>query len=193
MAQADRRGELRALLLDYAWLEAKLRATDVNALLRDFDALAGDPAAGLVQGALRLSAHVLAKDHTQLAGQLTGRLGHEEDAEVRALLPQARAQTTAPWLRPLTPSLTRAGGPLVRTLEGHAEAVHGVAVTPDGKRAISASEDNTLKVWDLATCAVVATFTADGPVLACAVAPDGGTIVAGDALGRLHFLRLENA
>ena len=27
----------------------------------------------------------------------------------------------------------------------------GVAVTPDGKRAVSASEDKTLKVWDLET------------------------------------------
>ncbi len=37
---------------------------------------------------------------------------------------------------------------LVRTLEGHTSLVDAVAVTPDGK-AISASADNTPKVWDI--------------------------------------------
>ncbi len=36
-----------------------------------------------------------------------------------------------------------------------------VAVTPDGQRAVSASEDNTVKVWDLETGEVLATFTCD--------------------------------
>jgi len=40
---------------------------------------------------------------------------------------------------------------LLRTLAGHAASVHGVAVTADGKRAVSASWDKTLKVWDLET------------------------------------------
>ena len=35
------------------------------------------------------------------------------------------------------------------TLAGHADWVCAVAVTPDGKRAVSASQDQTLKVWDL--------------------------------------------
>ncbi len=74
LAKANRRDELRALLLDYDWIAAKLQTTDINALLRDFETIVGDSPVGLVQGALRLSAHVLAKDHTELAGQLTGRL-----------------------------------------------------------------------------------------------------------------------
>ena len=40
---------------------------------------------------------------------------------------------------------------MLRTLEGHSAGVCGVAVTPDGKRAVSASDDETLKVWDLDT------------------------------------------
>jgi WD40 repeat protein len=77
------------------------------------------------------------------------------------------------------------------TLEGHADSINAVAMTPDGQRAVSASDDNTVRVWDLATGAVVATFVADGSAYACAVAPDGATDVAGDALGRVHFLHLE--
>jgi hypothetical protein len=36
-----------------------------------------------------------------------------------------------------------------------------------------------------------ARFFADSAMTACAVAPDGRTIVAGEASGRVHFLRLE--
>jgi WD40 repeat protein len=38
---------------------------------------------------------------------------------------------------------------LERTLAGHSGGVSAVAVTPDGKRAVSGSSDGTLKVWDL--------------------------------------------
>jgi WD40 repeat protein len=80
-------------------------------------------------------------------------------------------------------------GQVLRTLEGHMDFVAGVAVTPDGQRAISASWDKTLKVWDLHSGKCLTTFDADEALLACAVAPDGVTIVAGGESGRLHFLR----
>ena len=53
---------------------------------------------------------------------------------------------------------TWATGELVRTLEGHTDGVYGVAVTPDGRYAISASNDKTLKVWDWATGELVRTL-----------------------------------
>ena len=46
----------------------------------------------------------------------------------------------------------------LRTLEGHSADVTGVAVTPDGKRAVSGSLDHTLKVWDLETGRVLRTL-----------------------------------
>ena len=61
---------------------------------------------------------------------------------------------------------------------------------PDGRRAVSASDDRTLKAWDLQSGAIVAAFTCDGAAYSCAFA-DAHTIVAGDAGGHLHFLRLE--
>jgi WD40 repeat protein len=75
---------------------------------------------------------------------------------------------------------------LLRTLEGHTHSVNAVAVTNDGSRAISASY-----VWDLETGEVIGTFSGDGVLYACAVSPDGNTIVAGEASGRVHFLRPE--
>ena len=37
----------------------------------------------------------------------------------------------------------------VRTLQGHSLNVLAVVLTRDGRRAVSGSEDNTLKVWDV--------------------------------------------
>ena len=36
----------------------------------------------------------------------------------------------------------------MRTLAGHSSVVMAVALTPDGRYALSASLDNTIKVWD---------------------------------------------
>ncbi len=198
------------------------------------EGLGGDRAETLklIQGAIRLSAHVLDKNETQLAGHLLGRLMSFKAPEIQALLAQSK-QKQKPWLRPFTPSLTPPGTPLLRTLTGHTNWVNAVAITPDGKQAISASRDNSLKLWDLTTGTelfsltghtdsvnavaitpdgkqaisasgdnslklwdlqsreVIASFSGDGALNCCAVAPDGVTIVAGEASGRVHFLRLE--
>jgi WD40 repeat protein len=80
----------------------------------------------------------------------------------------------------------------VRALEGHASAVLGVAVTPDGRFAVSVSRDNTLRVWDLGTGQLLTTLGAYAPLQCCAVTPDGTTILAGDASGALHILDWQN-
>ena len=48
------------------------------------------------------------------------------------------------------------------TLEGHGGGVRAVAVTPDGRRAVSGSDDQTLKVWDLEPGALLATLEGHG-------------------------------
>jgi hypothetical protein len=52
---------------------------------------------------------------------------------------------------------------------------------------VSASDDNTLKLWNLETGTVVATFYGDAPYH-CVSAASHDAIVAGDALGRIHVL-----
>jgi WD40 repeat protein len=84
-------------------------------------------------------------------------------------------------------------GQTLRTLEGHTYWVNAVAVTADGRQAVSGSEDDTLRLWDLESGKEIATFTGESQIRSCAVAPDGRTIVAGDRLGRVHFLRLVEA
>ena len=49
-------------------------------------------------------------------------------------------------------------GAELRTLAGHSFRVSGVALSADGRRAVSASDDQTLKVWDLETGAELRTL-----------------------------------
>ena len=109
---------LRQLLLDFTWLQAKLSATDANALVADCARLPDAAPVRRLGQALRQAGHILAQDPGQLAGQLWGRLADDEDGEVQALLAQARAQAPRPYLRPLTASL-RESSALIRTLQGH--------------------------------------------------------------------------
>ena len=53
-------------------------------------------------------------------------------------------------------------------------------MTPDGRRAVSGSDDRTLKVWDLEQGALLATLEGHGDgVWAVAVTPDGRRAVSG--------------
>jgi hypothetical protein len=146
----------------------------------------------LIRGAVRLSAHVIDRAPRQFASQLVGRLlPHRGVPAIRQFTDEIHAGAPKPWLRPLFAALSPPGTGLVRTLEGHSASVHGVAVTPDGKRAVSASGDKTLKVWDLETGEALATFTCDGAASCCAFSDALKLIVAGDVGGHMHFLHLE--
>jgi hypothetical protein len=110
--EAGRHEELRALRLSFPWLRAKLRATDLNALIADYGGCPRDDAPGRVRDALRLSAHVLERDPAQLASQLCGRLGNSGETGIQELLGAAARGESGPWLRPLRGTLNPARGPL---------------------------------------------------------------------------------
>jgi hypothetical protein len=59
-------------------------------------------------------------------------------------------------------------------------------VTPDGRRVVSASDDETLKVWDLTTYACLFTHRGDAPYMAVAAGTTG--VVAGDSAGGIWLL-----
>jgi WD40 repeat protein len=184
--KAARAQELQALLLDLDWMHAKLTTDTMPGLLADYDTLPTDPALRLVADALQLSAHVLAGDPGQLPSQLTGRLTGQTDPHLRDLLQRIR-QWPAPWLRPLTASLTPPGGPLRRTLAAGTSA-DTVAVSADGRRAVSDGRTGwdgrggKMEVWDLETGMLLHTLTGhDGHgnlSHAVAVTADGTTAVS---------------
>jgi WD40 repeat protein len=187
--EADRNDQARTVLLDFHWLQAKLEASDVNALIADYDYLPEDKNLQLVQSAIRLSAHVVARDPRLLAGQLIGRLLGDTSSEIQALLNEAVGEKPWLWLRPLMPSLAPANGPLIRTLEGHADGVHAVVVTCDGCRIVSAGGsspssgrqyDCTLRVWNLESGQMLSTLEGHtSSVTTVAVTPDGCRVISG--------------
>jgi len=68
----------------------------------------------------------------------------------------------------------------VMTLRGHSDEVHGMAVSPDGKRIVSGSVDKTVKVWDAATGAELMTLRGhEGGINSVAFSQDGKHIVSG--------------
>ena len=128
----------------------------------------------LIHGAVRLSANVIEKEPRQFASQVVGRLLAWRDvAGIQRFIDEISAGAPKPWLRLLHPALIPPGTGLLRTLEGHSEGVSGVAVTPDGRRAVSASWDGTLNVWDLDTGRELRTLEGHlGSVNGVAVTPD---------------------
>ena len=74
-----------------------------------------------------------------------------ESSRIEELLEQiSRVADEGPWLRPLAPSLAPADSSLLRVLADGGQ-VEAVAVTSDGRTAVSGSTNGTVRVWDLAT------------------------------------------
>jgi WD40 repeat protein len=81
-------------------------------------------------------------------------------------------------------------GRLQGSRDAHPTAIAAVAVSRDGRLAATAAHTQ-LALWDLARgCEPLCAFTADSSLFSCALSPDGRSVVAGEASGRLHFLVL---
>jgi WD40 repeat protein len=81
---------------------------------------------------------------------------------------------------------------VLATLEGHGGEVTAVAVTPDGRRAVSGSDDNTLKVWELERGAGLVTLKGhDNWVNSVAVTSDGRLAVSGSRDKTLKVWQIE--
>src|SRR5207248_2367690 len=82
----------------------------------------------------------------------------------------------------------------LKCLRGHTGPIHSIAVSPDGRTALSASTDQSLRVWDLKTGLELQQFTGHGDVVwGAAFTPDGRRAYSGGKDGTLRLWRLPGA
>ena len=96
-------------------------------------------------------------------------------------------------------SLKTQGGVLYKSLdetifyEGHTLSITSVSITPDGKRAVSASRDKTLRVWDLASGKSLKTLNGHKDDVECVrITPDGKRAVSASKDETLKVWDLES-
>jgi WD40 repeat protein len=122
--------------------------------------------------------------------QLLGRLMACGSSGVPEFLASARQRLPTPAIILRTGSLTPPGAETAR-LEGHASGVDALCQLADGRLA-SGSGDHTIRLWDVHTgaCREITRLEVDAPVVDLSALLEGGGLVAGDQLGRLHWLEI---
>jgi len=160
LAHAGLPADLRQILLDPSFLQARLEASGTQALIDDYELI---HAPGLpfpaesrrslerVQGALRLSAQALADDVRQLPGQLTGRLLAFEQPDIQSFLEQLMARLPYAWLRPRSGTLLRPDSRVVHSWKLFSVAPVARLLVSDDERTVAIVEGMETRFWDIRT------------------------------------------
>ncbi|MGK7919679.1 MAG: WD40 repeat domain-containing protein [Trichodesmium sp.] len=160
----------------------------------------------LIKESLELSKSILQDEKEQLSVQLFGRLlTYKNLPLIKQLLEQIQELENTPWLYPIHPGLTVPNAGLITTITEHDDSINAVAIAVDSQQTatiniprhdegvrsvamlpnttqvLSASEDNTIKVWNSATGKEVTKLIGHTEgVSALAIAPDGRVVSASE-------------
>ena len=130
--------------------------------------------------ALEREAHVLTQRPDLIWQQLHNRLQWENKQTAELIEKECIRRSTLvdhPWIR--TRTKMRESEALLLTFSGHTNYISKCAFSPDGTRVVSASDDKTLKIWDVSPGRELITLRGHANmVLGCAFSPNGKWIVS---------------
>ena len=152
-------------LCNFDFLKVKLAAFSLRSILDDIQtALTAEPKdadLNILYDVLYLSRHEVIANPRQLATQLLGRLTDIIRADTPRApsdprrypflnrLVNAARRHELPVLVPSRSCMAPPGGILNDCLQGHDKPITAIQLTKDSTKAITASLDNTVKIWDL--------------------------------------------
>lgn len=182
-AGPDARVPLETTLTDGRFLEGKLAVEGIPALLDDLALAPGSERVVKIAAAVREGALVIAAAPAELVNQINGRMGPIDHLQLHHL-----PVRTTPWLRLRFQSLNLPDSALRHILQGHIADVTACALSADGRMALSASHDGTLRVWDTASGQTTRILRCQGGALrGCTLSRDGRLAIALSEKGTLQL------
>jgi WD40 repeat protein len=183
LIEADRGAELAATVKDWRYLATKTLLN--KACFTELDLLAAlghlphDAELQSLRRNFARSNHLLDRcaNLNDLAGTLHSRLQHL--GELASLAEAWERNAPRPFLTARCHLPDHPVKALIRTMAGHSDAVWACTISPDGAIIVSASYDQTLKVWDARSGGELFTLAGHtASVNGCAISADASTIVS---------------
>jgi WD40 repeat protein len=167
---ADGAAEAEELACDLRWAEERLWRFGVVAPIADL-ARVNTERARRMRRSLERIAHLLAPTDPPQAvvDVLHSRVADDQDWGPQVTVLRRDYQRTRLVNR--WPLPDQSNSVIIRTLAGHNHTVRSLATAPDGTWLASASDDGTVRIWDVTSGRTIATF--DDKAQSVAISPDG--------------------
>jgi WD40 repeat protein len=150
LEQAHQLAALRDLLLNFDYLQNKVKATKPIALIIDCDYLTNDYPIQLIQVVLSMSSNILLQDTNQLGPHLYGRLlvHRDKHSDIDSLLNRID-QSQNPYLLPIHQTMLAADSSLINTIDTSDE-IYTFCLSDDGT-IVATGHIGAIKVWNART------------------------------------------
>ena len=181
------------LLFDPGWMQAKLRAVGLHAVIADYgQGLGDDPEAEReVREALLHAAPAILSAPDHVSALLADRLPDPVRPSTAELAGRLRSAVPRPRFRLLGRTLAGRAEGLIVTVPDVGRELRAVAMLPGNERFATASEDGVLRIHELGTGRLTDEVYASGALLGACALPDGRDVAmiarrAGDHLAVLE-------